>query len=82
LTTMDAESLYSCGFLGFSRFAAAWLSEADFRRLLPVCCPERDLSSSAARYDDTGRSQVRPLFREAHQERAFALRCRSAMTGS
>ncbi len=37
--TMDAESLYSCGFSGFRGFDAAWLSEADFSRLLPVCCP-------------------------------------------
>ena len=40
LTTIDAESLYSCGFAGLSRFDSAWLSEADFGRLLPVCCPE------------------------------------------
>src|SRR5919201_4103894 len=39
LTTMHAESLYSWGFSGFSRSDSAWLSEADFRRLLPVCCP-------------------------------------------
>src|SRR6266542_6299546 len=39
LTTMDAQSLYSCGFPGFRPRAFAWLSQADFRRLLPVCCP-------------------------------------------
>ena len=36
---MDAQSLYSCGFPASRRFLSAWLSEADFRRLLPVCCP-------------------------------------------
>jgi hypothetical protein len=25
---------------GLSGFDSAWLSEADFGRLLPVCCPE------------------------------------------
>lgn len=35
LTTIAAESLYSCGFLGSSRFDSACLSEADFSRLLP-----------------------------------------------
>jgi hypothetical protein len=39
LPPMDAGSLHSCSFSSFSRFASAWLSEADFRRLLPVCCP-------------------------------------------
>ena len=39
MTTIDAESLYSCGFPDLSRFDSAWLSEAGFRRLLPVCCP-------------------------------------------
>ena len=39
LTTMDAQSLYSCGFSGLSRRDSAWLGEADLRRLLPVCCP-------------------------------------------
>jgi hypothetical protein len=39
LATMDAESLYSCGSSGFSRLDSAWLSQTDFRRLLPVCCP-------------------------------------------
>jgi hypothetical protein len=39
LATMDARSLYSCGFASLRRFDFAWLSEADFRRLLPVCCP-------------------------------------------
>jgi hypothetical protein len=31
--------LYSCGLDGFFGFRSAWLSGADFRRLLPVCCP-------------------------------------------
>src|SRR5919197_2905845 len=39
LTTIDAESLYSCGFLASSPSHSAWLSEANFRtfaaRLLP-----------------------------------------------
>jgi hypothetical protein len=39
LATMDTQSLYSCGFLGLSRSDSAWLREADFRHLLPVCCP-------------------------------------------
>src|SRR6266511_3813761 len=41
LATMPAQSLYSCGFPRFSRVSSAWLSEADFTRLLPVCCPAR-----------------------------------------
>ena len=36
---MEAESLYSRGFSGSSLSDSAWLSQADFRRLLPVCCP-------------------------------------------
>jgi hypothetical protein len=40
LTTTDAQSLYSCDFSGFPRSDFAWLSEADFRRLLPGCCPK------------------------------------------
>jgi hypothetical protein len=51
LTTMDAESLYSCGFSANSRCDSAWLGEADFRRLLPVCCPRfasRERSSIGA----------------------------------
>src|SRR5215211_2696832 len=39
---MAAESLYPCGLSGFSRPDSAWLSEAGFRRLLPVCCPSGD----------------------------------------
>jgi hypothetical protein len=39
LATMHAESLYSRGFASLRRFDFAWLSEAEFRRLLPVCCP-------------------------------------------
>jgi hypothetical protein len=39
LATIDAESLYSCGLPSLGRFDSALLSEADFRRLLPVCCP-------------------------------------------
>jgi hypothetical protein len=37
LATIDLQSLYSCGFLGFSPTHSAWLSEADFvaARLLP-----------------------------------------------
>jgi len=46
LTTIDAESLYSCGFWSFRRFDSAWLSEASFRRLLPVCCPGETRRSS------------------------------------
>jgi hypothetical protein len=45
---MDAQSLYSCRFPGFSLFDSAWLSEADFRRLLPVCCPGLDRRNSAS----------------------------------
>jgi hypothetical protein len=41
LTTIDAESLYSCAFPGSRRILSAWLCEAGFRRLLPVCCPTR-----------------------------------------
>src|SRR6266540_2036704 len=36
LATMDAQSLYSCGFRGSRPFHSAWLSEAGFRRLVPV----------------------------------------------
>jgi hypothetical protein len=35
LTMMDAQSLYSCGFWGFSWSDSAWLSEA----ISDVCCP-------------------------------------------
>jgi hypothetical protein len=56
LTTMDAESLYSCGFSESSRCDSAWLSEADFRRLLPDCCPDRPF---ALRRDRTRKSPVR-----------------------
>jgi hypothetical protein len=35
LTMMDAQSLYSCGFWGFSWSDSAWLSEASS----DVCCP-------------------------------------------
>jgi hypothetical protein len=45
LATMDAQSLYSCGFPGSRRTLSAWLSEAGFRRLLPVCCPRQRSSS-------------------------------------
>ena len=38
---MDAQSPYSCGFRGSRPFHSARLSEAGFRRLLPVCCPGR-----------------------------------------
>jgi hypothetical protein len=47
LTTIGAQSLYSCGFAGLARFDSAWLSEADFTRLLPVCCPARASGRSA-----------------------------------
>src|SRR5262249_60284064 len=40
LTTIGVESLYSCGFAAFWPPACAWLSQAEFRRLLPVCCPD------------------------------------------
>jgi hypothetical protein len=40
LTTLDAESVYSCGFSGSSRVDSAWLREVDFQpfaaRLLPA----------------------------------------------
>jgi hypothetical protein len=39
LTTIDAQSLDLCALSGFSRSDVAWLSGADSRRLLPVCCP-------------------------------------------
>jgi hypothetical protein len=39
LTTIDAESLYACTLPSLRRSDSALLSEADFRRLLPVCCP-------------------------------------------
>ncbi len=39
LATIDAVSLYSCGFSALLRLDSAWLSEAVFGRLLPVCCP-------------------------------------------
>jgi hypothetical protein len=41
LTTIDVQSLYSCRSRAIRPPALAWLSEADFRRLLPVCCPSR-----------------------------------------
>jgi hypothetical protein len=34
-----ANSHYSCAVSASSRRDSAWSSEADFRRLLPVCCP-------------------------------------------
>src|SRR6266498_317807 len=40
LTTIDAQSLYSCGLSRVPRSDSAWLSEAVFRGLLPVCCPD------------------------------------------
>jgi hypothetical protein len=46
MTTTGAESLYSCGFLGSSRFDPAWLSYPDFRRLLPGRFPVRVPSAS------------------------------------
>src|ERR671930_668754 len=39
LTTMGAESLYSCGFPVSRPLASAWLSQTDFGCLLPFCCP-------------------------------------------
>ncbi len=38
-TTMGAQTLDSCGLSRSSRLASAWLSQAVFMRLLPVCCP-------------------------------------------
>jgi hypothetical protein len=38
LTTIDAES-YSCAFLVSRPSHSAWLCQADFACLLPVCCP-------------------------------------------
>jgi hypothetical protein len=32
---------------GVSRFDFAWLSEGDFRRLMPVCCPGGSGSNNA-----------------------------------
>jgi hypothetical protein len=55
LATIDALSLYSCGFAGFSWFDSAWLGEAVFRRLLPVCCPGSAVQESGSRPSATAR---------------------------
>jgi hypothetical protein len=47
-TTIPAEPLDSCGFSALSRVDSARLSEALFRRLLPVCCPGSPPSAGGA----------------------------------
>jgi hypothetical protein len=47
--TMDAGSLYLCGFSDSSRSIPHWLSEPDFGRLLPVCCPDSTFRSKSRR---------------------------------
>ena len=44
---MATQSLYSCGFRVSAPFDSAWLSEVDFRRLLPVCCPDWQTNATA-----------------------------------
>src|SRR5215210_9204135 len=58
--TIDAQSLYPCGVSRPSRWDSAWISEAVFRRLLPVCCP-----GWAARVLQNNRSAAGPP--PAHQ---------------
>jgi hypothetical protein len=60
LTTIDARTLYSCGFSGFRRLRFGWLSQVDLRRLLPVCCPAHHRRSR-------GRLGARPPGRLAHE---------------
>ena len=51
LATIDTLSLYSCGFVGFSRLACAWLSQA----ISDVCCPSAARATVAPTTDDERR---------------------------
>jgi hypothetical protein len=61
---MDAQWLYPCGLPGSRDLDSASLSEADLRRLLPVCCP-RDPSLEALHGTTGGcrcfRESVKPV---------------------
>ena len=60
LTTMDAESLYSCGLSGLSRSDSAWLYATDLSRLLPDCCPRCTVREGCTDPDEgRSRSSVR-----------------------